>query len=104
MSEQDTGLRHAVAPDITRDETRNTFEEDRLTFGETGSSLAAKRRFSTLRSREYRRRKQLGLKARTIRIAPKQVTKLIELGYLGFDSRSDEKAEKSRRYRADLAC
>ena len=34
MSEQDTGLRHAVASAVTRDETRNTFDEDRLTFGE----------------------------------------------------------------------
>jgi hypothetical protein len=45
MSEVDRGLHHAVAPDVTRDETRNTFDEDHLTFGEAGSSLAAKRRF-----------------------------------------------------------
>jgi hypothetical protein len=34
MSEQETGLRHVVASAVTRDETRNTFDEDRLTFGE----------------------------------------------------------------------
>ena len=45
MGEGDHGLHHAVAPDVTRDETRNTFDEDHLTFGEAGSSLAAKRRF-----------------------------------------------------------
>jgi hypothetical protein len=33
MSEQDTGLRHAVASDVTRDD----FDEN-LTFGEAGSS------------------------------------------------------------------
>ena len=54
--EQDTGLHHAVAPSVTRDETRNTFDEDRLTFGEAGSSSEAKRWHSTVRSREYRRR------------------------------------------------
>ena len=40
MSEGDHGLHHAVAPGVTRDETRNTFDEDRLTFGEAGSSQA----------------------------------------------------------------
>ena len=30
MSEQETGLRHAVASAVTRDETRNSFDEDRL--------------------------------------------------------------------------
>ena len=42
MSEQDTGLRHAVASDVTRDD----FDEN-LTFGEAGSSSAAKRWHST---------------------------------------------------------
>ena len=42
MSERDTGLRHAVASGVTRDETRNTFDENRLTFGEAGSSSEAK--------------------------------------------------------------
>ena len=50
MSEQDTGLRHAVASDVTRDD----FDEN-LTFGEAGSSSAAKRRHSTVRSREGER-------------------------------------------------
>ena len=86
MSEGDHGLHHAVAPGVTRDETRNTFDE-------AGSSSEAKRWHSTVRSREYRRRKKLGLMARTVRIAPKLVTKLIELGYLDFNSRGDAKAE-----------
>ncbi len=86
MSEGDHGLHHAVAPGVTRDETRNTFDE-------AGSSSEAKRWHSTVRSRECRRRKKLGLQTRTIRIAPKQVTKLIEQGYLGFESRGDAKAE-----------
>ena len=34
MSERDHGPHHAVALGVTRDETRNTFDEDRLTFGE----------------------------------------------------------------------
>ena len=50
MTEQDTGLHHAVAPGVTRDETRNTFDEDRLTFGEAGSSSEAKRWHSAVRS------------------------------------------------------
>ena len=81
MSEGDHGLHHAVALGVTRDETRNTFDEDRLTFGEAGSSSEAKRWHSTLRSREYRRRKKLGLQTCTIRVAPKRVTKLIEPGH-----------------------
>jgi hypothetical protein len=36
MSERDTGLRHAVASDVTRD----AFDEN-LTFGEAGSNSAA---------------------------------------------------------------
>ena len=86
---------HCDAQRVTRDETRNSFNPDiaRLTFGEAGSSDAAKRWYSTMRSREYRRRRKLGLKSRTVRINPKQVTKLIELGYLSFDSRGDVKAE-----------
>ena len=75
------GCNNGVAPDVTRDETRNTFDEDRLTFGEAGSSSEAKRWHSTLRSREYRRRKKLGLQTCTIRVAPKRVTKLIEPGH-----------------------
>ena len=47
MSEQDTGLCHAVASDVTRD----AFDEN-LTFGEAGSSSAAERWHSTVRSRE----------------------------------------------------
>ena len=46
-----------------------------------------------VRTREYRRRRKLGSGVRTVRINPKQVTKLIELGYLSFDSRGDVKAE-----------
>ncbi|MGO9400571.1 MAG: hypothetical protein ACLP19_22415 [Xanthobacteraceae bacterium] len=44
MSEGDHGLHHAVAPGVTRDETRNTFDEDRPTFGEVGSSARARGR------------------------------------------------------------
>ena len=50
MSERDTGLRHAVASDVTRD----AFDEN-LTFGEAGLSSAAKRWHSTVRSREGER-------------------------------------------------
>ncbi len=47
MSEGDHGLRHAVASGVTRD----AFDE-KLTFGEAGSSSAAKRWHSAVRSRE----------------------------------------------------
>ena len=47
MSEGDHGLHHAVAPGVTRD----AFDE-KLTFGEAGSSSAAKRWHSAVRSRE----------------------------------------------------
>jgi hypothetical protein len=30
MTEQDTGLHHAVPPGVTRDETHNTFEEAQI--------------------------------------------------------------------------
>jgi hypothetical protein len=68
-------------------------DEDTMTFGEDGSSAEAKRAVSTTRVREFRKRQKLGLLVRTIRISPKQVTKLTTLGYLDFDSRGDEKAE-----------
>jgi hypothetical protein len=42
MSERDTGLRHAVASDVTRDETRNTFNEDRLKVARELRALADK--------------------------------------------------------------
>jgi hypothetical protein len=48
---------------------------------------------STTRVREYRKRQKLRLLVCTIRISPKQVTKLTTLGYLAFDSRGDEQAE-----------
>ena len=64
-----------------------------MTFGEHGSSAEPKRAVSTTRVREFRKRQKLGLVVRTIRISPKQVTKLTTLGYLDFDSRGDEKAE-----------
>jgi hypothetical protein len=64
-----------------------------MTFDEQGSSAEAKRAVSTTRVREFRKRRKLGLFVRTIHISPKQVTKLITLGYLDFDSRGDEKAE-----------
>jgi hypothetical protein len=64
-----------------------------MTFGEQGSSAEAKRAVSTTRVREFRMRQKLGLLVRTIRIAPKFVTKMIELGYLSFESRGDAKAE-----------
>jgi hypothetical protein len=43
--------------------------------------------------REFRKRQKLGLLVRTIRIGPKHVTKMIQLGYLSFESRGDAKAE-----------
>jgi hypothetical protein len=64
-----------------------------MTFGEQGSSAESKRAVSTTRVREFRKRQKLGLLMRTIRISPKQVTKLTTLGYLDFDSRGNEKAE-----------
>ncbi len=64
-----------------------------MTFGEHGSSAEAKRAVSTTRVREFCKRRKLELSVRTIRISPKQVTKLTTLGYLDFDSRGDEKAE-----------
>jgi hypothetical protein len=70
MSEQDT--RPASRRCIGRHacETRNAFDEDRLTFGKAGSSSEAKRWHSTVRSREYRRRKKLGPQTRPVRVAP----------------------------------
>ena len=102
MSEEGTGLRNGVAQGcnsvssdgngVASDVTR--FDENRLTFDEAGSSATAKRwSDSTTRVRVYRKRKKLGLLVRTARIGEKQVTKLIERGYLAFDSRGDEKAE-----------
>jgi hypothetical protein len=64
-----------------------------MTSGEQDSSAEAKAAASTKRVREFRKRQKLGLLVRTIRISPKQVTKLTALGYLDFDSRGDEKAE-----------
>ncbi len=64
MSERDaTALQpecNGVAPHVTRDETRNTFDEDRLTFGEAGSSSEAKRWHSTVRSRELVQQRDAG--------------------------------------------
>ena len=53
-----------------------SLDEDNMTFGEHGSSAEAKRAVSTTRVREFRKRQKLGLVVRTIRISPKQVTKL----------------------------
>jgi hypothetical protein len=64
-----------------------------MTSGEQDSSAEAKRAVSTTRVRDFRKRQKLGLLVRTIRISPKQVTKLTTLGYLDFGSRGDEKAE-----------
>jgi hypothetical protein len=64
-----------------------------MTSDEQDSSAEAKRAASATRVREFRKRQKLGLLVRTIRISPKQVTKMIALGYLDFDSRGDEKAE-----------
>jgi hypothetical protein len=50
-----------------------------MTFGEHGSSAEAKRAVSATRVREFRKRQKLGLLVRTIRISPKQVTKLTML-------------------------
>ena len=92
MSEQ----RHAVASGlVTRDETRNSGWDQYAEREAEMAELARRKvmRLSTVRSREYRRRKKLGLMARTVRITPKVVTKLVELGYLRFESRGDAKAE-----------
>lgn len=59
----------------------------------TGDETRYRRAQWAQRARQYRRRKQLGLMARTVRITPKVVTKLVELGYLAFESRGDAKAE-----------
>jgi hypothetical protein len=64
-----------------------------MTSGEQDSSAEAKGAASTTRVREFRKRQKLGLLVRTIRIGPKQVTKLTALGYLDFDSRGNERAE-----------
>jgi len=53
-----------VTPDVTH------FDPDRHTFAEAGSSQDAKRwADSTQRSREFRKRKKLGLEVRTIRVS-----------------------------------
>jgi hypothetical protein len=65
MSERDTGLRHAVASDVTRD----AFDEN-LTFGEADSSSAAKRWHSTVRSREGRRSSGTRSVTRCTQISP----------------------------------
>jgi len=48
---------------------------------------------STQRVREFRKRKQLGLGVRTIRVSRKQVQKLVELGYLFLESKGDPQKE-----------
>jgi hypothetical protein len=48
---------------------------------------------STQRVREFRKRKQLGLGVRTIRVSRKEAQKLVELGYLSFESKGDAQAE-----------
>jgi hypothetical protein len=68
-------------------------DEDTMTSGEQGSSAEAKRAGSTTRVREFRKHQKLGLLVRTLRITPKVVTKMVQLGYLSFDSRGDAKAE-----------
>jgi hypothetical protein len=53
-----------------------------MTSGEQGSSAEAKRAASATRVREFRKRQKLGLLVRTLRITPKVVTKMVQLGYL----------------------
>ena len=48
---------------------------------------------STRRMREFRKRKQLGLGVRTIRVSREQVQKLVELGYLFPESKGDPQKE-----------
>jgi hypothetical protein len=82
--------------DVTRDETGNGFDLTRDGFFDDVSqrvSKVTKRAGDARRARAYRQRKKLGLYARTIRTNPKQVTKLIELGYLDLVSRGDARAE-----------
>ena len=62
-----------------------------MTFGKHESNAEGKRRLSTTRVREFRKRQKLRLVQRTIRISQDQVGKLVALGYLG--SRGDAKAE-----------
>jgi hypothetical protein len=66
------------------DKVTVAMEADTMTFGEHGSSAEAKRAVSTTRVREFRKRQKLGLLVRTIRINPKHVTKLIQLGVSAF--------------------
>jgi hypothetical protein len=62
-----------------------------MTSGEHDSSAEAKRAVSTTRVREFRKRKNLGLMIRKVRINPGTVRKLIALGYL--EGEGDEQAE-----------
>jgi hypothetical protein len=68
-----------------------SLDEDTMTFGKHELSAEGKRRVSTTRVREFRKRQKLRLVQRTIRISQDQVGKLVALGYLG--SRGDAKAE-----------
>jgi hypothetical protein len=65
-------------------------------FGEAGSSLEAHARFrqsATARQRNWRRNKRMGLRVRPVRFSRKQAQKLVELGYISLDSKSDKRAE-----------
>jgi hypothetical protein len=66
-----------------------------MTSGEQDSSAGAKRAASTTRVREFRKRQKLGLLVRTIRISPKQVTKLTALGYLDFRALREHRQNRS---------
>jgi hypothetical protein len=63
----------------TRDATRDEMRIDQV------------RRFSAQRSREYRRRRNMDLMVRTVRITQRTVSRLVALGYLerGGDKRAE---------------
>src|ERR1700722_4122049 len=95
MSEQDTGLRHAVASDVTRDEspTRSRsrwkrsqgWEDARIIGerGEAGSSSPAKRWHSTVRSRECRRCNRYSLRGeRVVRVGVWSMREKCQLIYI----------------------
>ena len=65
-------------------------------FGEAGSSFEAHARLrqsATARMRTYRRNKRMGLRVRPVRLSLKEAQKLVELGYLGLESKGDPQKE-----------
>jgi hypothetical protein len=88
--------------DASRDCNSVTFDPDRLTFAEAGSSQEAKRwADSAIRSRECRVRKRMGLVGvRSVRPTKKQIQKLSDQVNRGARGRAYDNAPFGRSNRS----